>query len=101
MSASGSRSPHSAGRRGHNLLAALGADKLRDFAALSATLAGDEDAATLYAMIRETQFGADVELDLLLPEEQTQGFLERVTDLSAGTIEGLIGKQEYRAFPLP
>lgn len=44
------------GRRGHNLLAALGADKLRDFAALSATLAGDEDAATLYAMIRETQF---------------------------------------------
>ena len=52
-------------------------------------------------MIRETQFGADVELDLLLPEEQTQGFLERVTDLSAGTIEGLIGKQEYRAFPLP
>ena len=52
-------------------------------------------------MIRETQFGADVELDLLLPEGQTQGFLERVTDLSAGTIEGLIGKQEYRAFPLP
>ncbi|MFR7404150.1 MAG: hypothetical protein ACLUW6_05895 [Coriobacteriaceae bacterium] len=45
-----------AGRRGHNLLAALGADKLRDFAALSATLAGDEDAATLYAMMRETQF---------------------------------------------
>ena len=45
-----------AGRRGHNLLAALDADKLRDFAALSATLAGDEDAATLYAMIRETQF---------------------------------------------
>lgn len=44
-----------AGRRGRNLLAALGADKLRDFAALSATLAGDEDAATLYAMIRETQ----------------------------------------------
>ena len=45
-----------AGRRGHNLLAALDADKLRDFAALSATLAGDEDAATLYAMVRETQF---------------------------------------------
>ena len=35
---------------------ALDADKLRDFAALSATLAGDEDAATLYAMVRETQF---------------------------------------------
>ena len=32
-----------------HLLAALGADKLRDFATLSATLAGDEDAPTLYA----------------------------------------------------
>ena len=59
------------------------------------------EVAAFGGMIRETQFGADVELDLLLPEEQTQGFLERVTDLSAGTIEGLIGKQEYRAFPLP
>ena len=58
------------------------------------------EVAAFGGMIRETQFGADVELDLLLPEEQTQGFLERVTDLSAGTIEGLIGKQEYRAFPL-
>lgn len=45
-----------AGRRGHNLLAALGADKLPDFAALADALAGDEDAATLYAMMRETQF---------------------------------------------
>ena len=27
--------------------------------------------------------------------------LDEGTDLSAGTIEGLIGKQEYRAFPLP
>lgn len=44
------------GRRGHNLLAALGADKLRDFAALADSLAGDEDAATLYAMMRKTQF---------------------------------------------
>lgn len=48
------------------------------------------EVAAFGGMIRETQFGADVELDLLLPEEQTQGFLERVTDLSAGTIEGLI-----------
>lgn len=45
-----------AGRRGHNLLAALGADKLPDFAALADSLAGDEDAATLYAMVRKTQF---------------------------------------------
>lgn len=46
------------------------------------------EVAAFGGMIRETQFGADVELDLLLPEEQTQGFLERVTDLSAGRSRG-------------
>ena len=45
-------------------------------------------------------FGADVSFDLLLPETQTQPFLARVLDLSAGTIEGLVGENEYRAFPL-
>lgn len=46
---------HSA-RRGHALLAAVGAEGLRDFAALSVRIVGDEDAATLYALVRETQF---------------------------------------------
>ncbi len=51
-------------------------------------------------VIRETQFGADVELEVLTPQGQTQDFLARILDLSAGTLEGLIAGQEYRAFPV-
>ena len=51
-------------------------------------------------IIRDTQFGADVELDVLTPEGNTQAFLERLTDVSAGTLEAMITGQEYRAFPI-
>ena len=51
-------------------------------------------------ILRDTQFGADVELDILMPEQQAQPFLDRLTDLSAGTIEGMETGQEYRAFPI-
>ena len=51
-------------------------------------------------IIRDTQFGADVELEILMPEAQAQPFLERLIDMSAGTIEGMETGQEYRAFPV-
>ncbi len=51
-------------------------------------------------MIRNTDFGMDVEFELLLPEAQTQPFLDRVFDISSGTIEGMIVGQEYKAFPI-
>ena len=51
-------------------------------------------------LIRDTQFGADIELEILMPEGQTQPFLDRLTDMSAGTIEGMETGQEYRAFPV-
>ena len=56
--------------------------------------------AAFDGIIKNTDFGADVSFDLLLPETQSQPFLARVLDLSAGTIEGLVGENEYRAFPL-
>lgn len=58
------------------------------------------EVAAFGGIIRSTDFGADVSLDLLLPEVQVKPFLERVTDASAGTIDALIGENEYRAFPL-
>ncbi len=51
-------------------------------------------------VIRDTQFGADVELEVLTPTAGTQAFLDRLTDLSAGTLEAMITGQEYLAFPV-
>ena len=51
-------------------------------------------------VLRDTQFGAEVELEILLPEALSQSFLDRLTDMTAGTVEGLHTGQEYRAFPV-
>ena len=58
------------------------------------------EVAAFGGIVRDTDFGADVSFDLLLPQMQVQPFLDRVTDLSAGTIEGLVGDSEYRDFPI-
>lgn len=58
------------------------------------------EVAAFGGIVQNTDFGADVSFDLLLPEAQVQPFLARVTDVSAGTITGLIGDNEYRAYPL-
>ena len=51
-------------------------------------------------IIRQTDFGAEVELELLFPQKKTNEFLERLTDLTSGTVEGMEIGQEYRAFPI-
>ena len=49
-------------------------------------------------IIRDTQFGAEVELEILVAQPQTQAFVDKLTDLSAGTVECMVTGQEYRAF---
>ena len=51
-------------------------------------------------IIRNCDFGAEVELELLFPEQQAQPFLDRLTDMTSGTVEGMETGQEYRAFPI-
>ena len=51
-------------------------------------------------IVRKTDFGAEVELELLFPENQAQPFLDALTDLTAGSVEGMETGKEYRAFPL-
>ena len=51
-------------------------------------------------IIRDTQFGAEVELEILVAENQAQTFLAALTDLTSGTVEGLETGKEYRAFPV-
>jgi hypothetical protein len=40
------------------------------------------------------------ELEVLLAEGQTSAFLERLTDMTAATVEAMEIGQEYRAFPI-
>ena len=58
------------------------------------------ETAAFGGLIRDTQFGADVELEILTPVDRAEPFLKRLLDLSAGTIEGLVTGEEYRAFPV-
>ena len=51
-------------------------------------------------IIRTTDFGAEVELELLFAENVAETFLEKLTDMTAGTVEGMETGQEYRAFPV-
>ena len=51
-------------------------------------------------IIRETEFGAEVELEVLFPEAATEAFFEKLTDMTSGTVEGMETGKEYRAFPI-
>lgn len=51
-------------------------------------------------IIRKTDFGAEVELEILFPQAQANPFLEKLTDMTSGTVEGMEVGQEYRAFPI-
>ena len=51
-------------------------------------------------IIRETEFGAEVELELLFPEANTEPFFVKLTDMTSGTVEGMETGKEYRAFPI-
>lgn len=51
-------------------------------------------------ILRDSRFGAEVELEILLPEQRTEAFFARITDMTSGTVEGLETGKEYRAFPV-
>ena len=51
-------------------------------------------------IIRSTEFGAEVELEILVPEASAQPFLDRLIDMSAANVEGMETGREYRAFPV-
>ena len=51
-------------------------------------------------VIRDTQFGAEVELEILVAQPQAQAFLDKILDMTSGMVEGMETSQEYRAFPV-
>ena len=56
--------------------------------------------AAFDGVIRDTRFGAEIELELLIAQGQAQAFLDRIVDMTAGQVEGMETGQEYRAFPV-
>ena len=56
--------------------------------------------AAFGGIIRKTDFTSEVELEILVAEAQAQPFLDRLKDMSAGTMEGMEIAREYRAFPV-
>ena len=58
------------------------------------------EVAAFGGIIRTTDFGSEVEMEILLPEAQAQPFTDRLTDMSAAVIETMVTGQEYRAFPV-
>ena len=56
--------------------------------------------AAFGGVLRQTAFGAEVEMELLLPQGKTAPFLEHLTDMTSGTVEAMEIGQEYRAFPV-
>lgn len=51
-------------------------------------------------ILRSTEFGAEVDMEILFPEANAQSFLSRLTDLTSGTVEGMEVGQEYRTMPV-
>ena len=58
------------------------------------------EVAAFEGIIRDTQFGAEVELEILVAEPMRDAFLEKLTDMTSATVEGMEIGQEYRAFPV-
>ncbi len=58
------------------------------------------EALSAGGVIQDAQFGAEVELTVLLPQAGAEAFLKKLSDLSAGKVEALETGKVYRAFPL-
>ena len=58
------------------------------------------EAEAFGAVIRDTQFTAEVELEILVAQPKAQAFLDKILDKTAGTVEGMETGQVYRAFPV-
>ena len=59
-----------------------------------------QEVASFDGLVTDTEYGADVLLRTVLPEQQADPFLRRLTDLSAGSLRPELGDREYRAVPV-
>ena len=51
-------------------------------------------------VIADTDYGADVALTVLLPEERAEACLSHLLDATAGTVEGMVCGERFQAVPV-
>lgn len=59
-----------------------------------------QEVTAFQGLITDSTFAAEVLVKAILPEEQVEGFLLRLQDLSNGKIRVQIIERQYRAFPV-
>lgn len=52
------------------------------------------------AVIQDTEYGADILLTVLVPEERSQEYAARILDFTAGTVETLVEGENFQAVPI-
>ena len=52
------------------------------------------------AVIEDTEYGADIVLTVLVPEEQSDAYAARILDLTAGTVETLVDGEVFQPVPV-
>ena len=57
------------------------------------------EVAAFDGVVENVDYGADVVLSILLPEERAQEFVGRIIDLTAGTIEPLVSGEQFKDVP--
>lgn len=50
--------------------------------------------------ILDTEYGAEILLQCIVPHDQSEQLIAKVIDVSAGRVQPVRGEQEYRAFPI-
>ena len=50
-------------------------------------------------VVAGTDYGSDILLTALLPEERAAAFLDRIRNATAGAVEGTIGEERFQAVP--
>ena len=54
---------------------------------------------TFGGVIAEADYGADIALTVLLPEERWEDYLAHMLDITAGTVEGMVCGERFQDVP--
>lgn len=59
-----------------------------------------QEIAAAGGQIDQADFAVEVDIRAMLPQEKTEGFLERLRDVSNGKVQATVLESQYRAFPV-